>query len=136
MKTIMSRTYNQNETLSSFFVLEGEKLIFSCKTIELASNGNRKNISCINEGMYWAIKYDSPAKGLVFLLLDVPGRDAIEIHAGNFVTGERRDSLGCILPGAFFFDINNDGHIDIGESRKTMDKLLALLPEKFQLFII
>jgi len=44
--------------------------------------------------------------------------------------------LGCILPGAFFIDINDDGFIDIVESTKTMKELLEILPKKFKLIIV
>ena len=136
MKCVISRTYNKNETLGTLSIWDGEKPVWNCKTIELPDNGNRRNFSCIPEGIYDTIKFMSPTRGECFHVLNVPDRDAILIHPGNFVAGRRVDTKGCILPGSYFFDINNDGNIDIAESRKTMDKLLTTLPDSFKLIII
>ena len=132
MKLIISRTYNPNETPGSMFILFGYDLLYSCKTIELPWNGNIPNVSCIPAGTYDTIKYDSPNKGMVFLLQNVPGRDSIEIHSGNFT----KDTHGCILVGSFFEDINGDGNMDLCESRKTLDKLMSILPSNFNTIII
>ena len=137
MKAIISRTYNNNETLGTLMIMEGERPIFNCKTIELPDLGNQQNVSCIPEGKYDVIRHNSPTKGEVFWVLDVPGRSNILFHIGNFVSGlGKRDSKGCILPGKYFVDINNDGLIDIAESSVMMRKLLETLPDKFELHII
>lgn len=136
MKAIISRTYLPSETKGSFYIMEGERLVFRCKCLELPNNGNQKNYSCIPEGVYDVEKYHSPGKGECFWVKDVPGRDSILIHKGNFAAGKKVDTQGCILPGAFFTDINFDGFIDIGDSTVTMEKLLEVLPERFKLHII
>jgi|WetSurMetagenome_2_1015567.scaffolds.fasta_scaffold00157_33 hypothetical protein len=136
MKAVLSRKYGKNETCGSLFVLFGFELMYSCKTIELPWNNNQHNYSCVPEGSYNVVKYDSPNKGMVFLLENVLNREGILIHSGNYVSGNHIDSKGCILPGSFFEDINGDGMIDICESRKTMDMLLKVLPDKFELIII
>lgn len=136
IKTIMSRTYGATETKSTFFVMNGEALLFRCKAIELPDLGNQKKFSCIPEGIYDVAKYDSPTKGSCFHVLDVPDRDSILIHKGNYAAGNHIDTLGCILPGTHFSDINEDGFIDITESTKTLENLLAVLPDKFKLHIL
>jgi len=136
MKVLISRQYGKNETRGSLFVLDGADLLYRCKTIELPDNGNQRNVSCILEGEYWVIKYERENGGVVFLLLDVPGRDAIEIHIGNYVAGGKIDTSGCILPGNYFSDLNEDGYIDIAGSTAAMNTLLELLPDKFKLHII
>lgn len=135
MKAIISRGYYKNETLGYMMIIDGERPVFSCKTIELPDLGNQQNISCIPEGKYEVHKIVSPTRGTCFHVQDVPGRTAILIHPGNYVAGGKRDSMGCILPGAGFEDINNDGFIDVFDSRRTMDKLLEFLPDKFNLTI-
>lgn len=132
MKTILSRTYNRNETLGTLMVMDGEHPLFKCKTIELPDLGNQPNCSCIPEGVYDVVKHVSPRHGKCFAVLNVPGRTDILIHKGNYTT----DTLGCILPGAGFCDLNNDGNIDVFDSTKTMDQLLGLLPDKFKLYIL
>ena len=137
MKAILSRTYNDNETIGSLFIVDGEREVFKCKTIELPDNGNQRNTSCIPEGTYVVLKHVSPTKGECFKVLDVPGRSDILIHIGNYASDTgRTDTLGCILPGRYFTDINNDGLVDITHSTVTMRKLMDVLPDNFTLYII
>jgi len=136
MKLLISRTYNDNFTIGSMFVLDGEKLVYRCKSIELPWVNNQRNISCIPEGEYNVIKDYSNKRGNVFRLLYVRGRSGILIHVGNYVAGYQKDSSGCILPGTFFTDINNDGMLDIAESQVAMNMLWNVLPDKFKLIVI
>ena len=136
MKTIISRSYLINETKGSLFVMEGEQKLFECKTIELTWHNNMPGISCIPEGEYDVEKYDSMAKGKCFWVKDVPDRTSILIHKGNYATGKKVDTLGCILPGSGFSDINWDGAIDVINSTATMKKLLEILPDEFKLIIL
>jgi hypothetical protein len=136
MKVIISRTYGKMETISSFYIMEGEQLPFKCKAIELPDNGNQHKVSCIPEGIYDVVKWFSPSKGKCFHILNVPDRDNILIHSGNYATGKQVDTLGCILPGKTLIDINGDGNLDVTDSRTTMDQLLTILPDKFKLHIL
>ena len=54
------------------------------------------------------------------------------MHTGNF----NKDTKGCILPGAKFSDINNDGLLDVVFSGHTMNDLKALLSKEFEIEII
>ena len=136
MKVIISREYGTLETTGCFYVFNGNESIFNCKTIELPDKGNQHNISCIPAGEYKVVKTISPSKGECFHVLDVPGRSHILIHIGNYATGSKVDTQGCILVGSRFADINNDGNIDVVESTITLRKLLKILPDKFILHII
>ena len=131
MKVVISRTYGKFETRGSLFVLDGHDLLFRCKTLELPNLGNQRFVSCIPEGTYDVEAYVSPKRGKVFHVLNVPGRDAILIHKGNYTS----DTEGCIIPGTYFEDLNEDSKIDVAESTKAMDMLIQLLPEKFKLII-
>ena len=117
-------------------VLDGEKPLYQCKCIELPYNGNQVNTSCIPEGEYMAMKVKRPNGDFAFLILDVPGRSNILIHKGNYAAGSHIDTLGCILPGKYFVDINDDGYIDVADSTSAMNDLLDLLPEKFKIHIL
>ena len=65
------------------------------QTLERPPLDNQNGISCIPVGTYQAEIYQSPTKGSVYLLQNVPGRTMIEIHAANWV-----DQLaGCISLG-------------------------------------
>jgi hypothetical protein len=105
--------------------------MFSCNTLELAWNDNKRNESCIPEGKYKASKHISPTFGLCIKIHNVPNRSDILIHAGNFYT----DTKGCILVGKGYADINGDGIVDILHSRNTMDKLMEVLPFDFEIEI-
>ena len=136
MKLLISRTYEPNFTLGSMFVLRGEELVHRCKCIELPWISNQRNVSCIPEGEYNAIKESHQTKGKVFRLLYVRGRSGILIHKGNYVAGYVKDSEGCILPGLYHEDINGDGNMDVAESGKAMDALWDNLPDKFKVIVI
>ena len=136
MKMIISRTYSQTETLGALFVMDGSKKLFEGKSIELPNKGNQRKVSCIPEGMYDIEKIVSPTKGSCFLLKNVPGRSAVEIHIGNYAAGKKVDTEGCILPGLRFDDINKDGNLDVVYSTEAMNTLLNILPDKFKLHIM
>ena len=144
INAVMSRTYGVKQTTSCFYVFDGDMSIFNCKTIELPDFNNAKNISCILPGVYDVIKTtsptkgypDGPNKGLCFRLLNVKGRENVLIHIGNFATGSKVDTQGCILPGLRFEDINKDGYTDVADSKKAMNILLTTLPDKFKLTIL
>jgi len=136
MKLLISRTYEPNFTLGQILVLDGHELLHRCKCIELPWISNQRNVSCIPEGEYNAIKESHQTKGNVFRLLWVRDRSGILIHKGNYVAGYVKDSEGCILPGNYFDDINNDGNLDVVESTKAMDALWDIMPDKFKVIII
>jgi len=136
MKCVLSRSYQKNQTIGSLIAFDGEKRIYSCKTIELPWLNNQHNISCIPEGIYEVIRIIHPAKGKCFSVQNVPDREGILIHKGNYINGTKIDSKGCILPGLAFMDVNDDGFIDVCDSTIALNNLLSLLPESFKLIII
>lgn len=83
--------------------------------------GNQRNVSCIPAGRYRMTLYKSPTKGLVLLYHDVPDRDYVEMHIGNF----RDDTTGCSLPGLDLEDIDHDGLKDVVHSRLSMRAILS-----------
>ena len=134
MKAIIVRGYDKNFTKGSLFVMDGDKKLFELKSLELPDNGNQHNTSCIPEGIYDVEKY--AWKYECFHVLDVPDRDGILIHIGNYAAGEKIDTKGCILVGTYFTDLNSDGFIDVAESTKALSKLLLTLPDRFKLYIL
>ncbi|WP_228466698.1 DUF5675 family protein [Adhaeribacter swui] len=128
----INRTLHQpKQTLGVMTVKLGSQVIYNCKTLELPWLQNKSKVSCIPTGTYQVRKRNSPKYGDHFHVLDVPGRDYILIHHGNYYT----DILGCILPGQNFSDINGDGLRDVTNSKNTMKMLLSLLPDSFTLII-
>jgi hypothetical protein len=135
-KLVIIRCYGPKETLGWCLVLDNGIAIEQCKTIELPWVDNQHDISCIPEGVYNVEKTLSNKFGKCFHVLNVPGREAIMIHKGNFATGKQIDTRGCILPGMKFVDLNKDGDTDIAQSTEALSILLNNLPDKFQLVII
>ena len=121
MDALIIRTiFEDKQTLGKLLIFENQNIIYECFTLELAWKNNKKRISCIPEGKYGLIKFNSPKFGNVYLLQNVPNRSMIEIHSGNYHT----QILGCILPGQTLTDINGDGYRDVTSSKKTLKKLL------------
>ena len=132
MKAILTREASLcNQTLGTLQLLDDNKEIFSCKTLELPDLDNQKSVSCIPKGIYIVTPRTSPKYGLHFLVNNVINRDAILIHHGNYYT----DILGCILVGTSHVDINGDNLKDVTSSKVTLKKLLELAPKGFELTI-
>ena len=130
---IVRQERNKKQTLGQGVIFsEQYEALFEFKTLELPWLENKRRVSCIPSGVYTVKKRWSEKYGWHLHVLDVPGRDWILIHFGNFYT----DILGCILPGADHVDINGDGLKDVTSSKRTMKRILALVPDEFKLQII
>ena len=92
---IIRDTFTENSTIGELFI-NGERF---CDTLENPWLDNQRNISCIPEGEYPVrLRYprESPTREYLHLLIqDVPNRDYILFHRGNFP----KDTRGCILVG-------------------------------------
>lgn len=90
------------------------------KTLELPWRDNHHTTSCVPSGAYTAERYFSPHHGFdVFRLIDVPGRDYVEIHIANLP----RDIEGCIGLGSAFGVV--DGAHGIVGSRTAFKAFMA-----------
>ena len=128
---IQRQSFEKKQTLGIMMVLLGKQIMYTCKTLELPDLNNAPQKSCIPAGTYTVVKRESPKYGKHFHVTQVPNRDYILIHQGNFYS----DILGCILPGKEHKDLNADGCRDVTDSKNTMKMLLSLLPNKFTLTI-
>lgn len=93
--TLKRERYLMDRVEGSLFV-DG---VFQCFTLEppRVQEYPPEDHPAIPPGTYpVAIRYSQKFKALVPHIDQVPGRTAIEIHAGNIA---QRDSLGCILVG-------------------------------------
>jgi len=99
---------------------------FRCFTLELPWLNNKNGESCIPAGIYRAKKYLSPTKGLVLLLIDVPGRQYIEVHSGNYTY----QIEGCILVGDGVKYLDQDDIPDVTNSKVTLKQLLTVVPKE------
>jgi hypothetical protein len=133
IKAVLIReTSDTKQTLGSLELKDFTSItIFTCKTLELDWENNKSRKSCIPKGIYKITPRKSTKYGFHFLVNDVPGRDTILIHAGNYHT----EILGCILVGTSHIDINKDGFKDVTSSKATMKKLIEIAPQGFELTI-
>ena len=104
---------------------------FECFTLELPWLSNAQNISCIPAGTYECEIHVSPKFGDCISIKNVAGRTHVLIHSGNYT----RHTHGCILVGDSLTDMNNDGEIDVSNSKLTLGRLIGELPQSFQLVI-
>lgn len=133
MKAVLTRQPSSDkQTLGELVLFDGDKKIFSCKTLELPWKDNKRQVSCIPKGEYEVVFRDKGKFRRHYHVKNVPGRTWILIHTGNY----HSQILGCILVGNAFSDINADGYLDVINSRKTLDALLSHAPEGFKLEII
>lgn len=106
---------------------------FFADTMERAWKDNEHGDSCIPAGTYTCTKV--PASSHInyphIAVENVPNRAGICIHRGNFFS----DSLGCILIGKGYSDINGDGEKDVLASTPTYQEMYDLLPDEFTLTI-
>ena len=104
---------------------------FQCFTLELPWLENQRGVSCIPRGTYKAFKRNSPKNGLVVEFRSVTDRSNIQIHSGNYT----RQIEGCVLVGSSITFLDGDSVPDVANSKQTLDKLLALLPDEFEVSI-
>lgn len=136
MRVVIERFRTQvncdKQNLGMLFVIENENIIFNCFTLELPDFNNKKNISQIPRGFYKVKRRFSERFKNHFHILNVPGRELILIHTGNYYT----QTEGCILVGDRLSDINKDNVLDVLNSDNTMKELLRILPNEFDIEII
>lgn len=122
---------NGKQTNGVLYVEKDNKILFECYTLELPWKDNKRRVSCIPGGTYNAVKHKSPKFGNSVWIKDVPNRSEILIHPANYV----RQLLGCIAVGKDLKDVDGDGLEDTTASRDTMNELLGLLPNSFEVKI-
>lgn len=134
MRIVIKRIYRPTSTTGKGYVFNDKnELVFEFFTLELPWRDNERNISCIPEGDYLVLKMhpNGKRKYQYFWVQDVPGRDGILFHPGNYT----HQILGCLLPGEELIDMDDDDVIDIANTTATLKILTALMPERFKLTI-
>lgn len=88
----IQREYSSSECVSGYLLVDGQVV---CYVLERPWQNNETEISSIAAGRYKAFIREDGSHGWRIQLVDVPGRDNIQIHVGNTTT----ESKGCLLPG-------------------------------------
>ena len=147
MFAVLSRAYGKKQTTSCLVAFDQDRVVMNLCSLELPYLENHQNISCIPEGEYECEKIYSRKHGECFWIKDVSERSNILIHAGNYAAEKmilerainlnlrKVDTLGCILVGMTFGDLNEDGNLDTVDSKKAMQILIDTMPQKFKIYI-
>lgn len=100
---LLRQAESDEGTFGTLRVYESGALLFSCFTGELPNRDNRQGLSRIPMGSYKCQPWHSKKYPNHYNVMDVPGREAILIHTGNFcgdrTLGYKTNVLGCILVG-------------------------------------
>jgi hypothetical protein len=128
---------NKHNTIGELTLFENSIPLYCCSTLELPWKDNIQGISSIPPGTYDIVKHESPSLGNVFYIKNVPDRDLIYIHIGNYASGAgaKNEIRGCILVGTSIDDINHDGVPDIAYSRLAFDELWENIGDRAQITI-
>ena len=112
---MLHRAYFEEGTNGALF--NSDK--FLCHTIELPWNNNKRNISCIPEGIYEVEPRFSKRFKHHLILKGVKGRSFILFHPANDALKELH---GCIAPVTYLSGIGKGVY-----SKSAMQKLLSLV---------
>jgi len=86
---------NKRYGMFGILIIDGETF---CVTLEPPDLNNKEDISCIPAGKYKVVKINTEKRGKVFMVMNVPNRTFIYIHAGNKV----EHTEGCIILAQHF----------------------------------
>ncbi len=100
-----------------------------CVTLEDKWVNNKRNVSCVPEGEYLVEKYSGTKYKDVWMIMNVPDRSAILIHAGN----THENTEGCVLCAKKYGKLGGIGAIL--DSRNAIKMLRRELPDRFKLII-
>ena len=107
-------TFSKESTIGELFI-NGERI---CDTLENPWKDNQRNISCIPEGEYpvrLRLARESASRDYLHLLIqDVPNREWVLVHIGNFPS----QTKGCVLVG-----LGTQQNV-VNNSRLAMDLLI------------
>lgn len=121
---IIRQTSSLEQTTGSLVVFNHwGSAILTLATLELPWLMNQTRVSCIPCGKYVVAPHVSWSKGKCLAFANVTSRMNILVHSGNY----NHDTLGCVLVGCSFADINHDGLLDVINSRRAMQALLKLI---------
>jgi len=100
LNAVLTRAPSTDQgTLGNFVLTDGTGFY----SLELPWQNNHHGLSCIPPGEYTCHWIDSHKHGECYQVMNVPGRDMIEIHSANFAgnvdKGFISQLLGCIALG-------------------------------------
>lgn len=106
--------------IPTFGVLFHEGQIPFALTLERPWRNNARGISCIFPGTYACKRIQSLKFGNTFQVMNVSGRDEIELHKGNI----EDNTHGCIIIGEQFGSLNDEPAVLA--SKEGFDELMRI----------
>ncbi len=127
VKVTVRRVYMGDDGTQGVLLLDGRPVGV---TLEPPWRDNEDSASCIPAGAYFADYAFSPRlKRNTYYLREVPGRDGVMFHDGNWI----KDTLGCILVGTGIS--NNPNGLMITESDSAFKMFLTRLRGEMRLIV-
>lgn len=125
---------DKNQTFGTCTVLrDSNQPMFVSLALERGWRGNISNVSCIPAGTYNVVyEYSDKFEKMLWEIKDVPNRSETKFHAANYW----RSLNGCVALGLRAKKIDNDGYMDITNSRNTMTAFHAALKGKTEALLI
>ena len=109
--------FDQQASLGTCFVYEGQKQLFKAESLERGWVDNRSRISCVPVGVYGLVLEYSPRfRKDLWEIKGVPGRSECKFHTANYFW----QLNGCIALGANRKYIDGDSVMDVTSSAITM----------------
>jgi len=128
MKKLTLLRYHQDDEVT-FGLLYIDGLNKPIYTLENPWIGNKRNVSCIPEGIYEGGQFNGYKYKNVYEIREVENRSDILIHIGNYPN----NTLGCILPG---LGVENTNRKMVIHSSLAMNKIRTVLGKRdFQIEI-
>ena len=121
-----------DRTHGCLLVLDDVREMARLWTLELPWKANQRSISRIPVGRYKVTPEQHAKLGWVLRLHDVPNRDGVLIHAGNYPS----HTHGCILCGQALMDLDTDSLADVSRSRAAMTELANLITKDALLIVV
>lgn len=136
MKIVRINRKKQDATQTLGFVLvtgDNDEPVYADISLERGWRDNKRNVSCIPEGMYTLKKEWSPRfKMDLWEIYGVEGRSECKFHAANYW----HDLNGCIAPGIAVKDIDRDGRLDVTSSRASLERFHAAMGDDKEAILI
>lgn len=127
--TLQRISYSDEGTKGTITIGNGK----NWKTLELPWRENSRNLSCVPAGTYACIqRWSDHFQMMLYELQDVPGRQNVEIHAGNWAgdvnKGFYSDVRGCCILGEFFGHIPpHENQVAVLESKKALAEFMMAM---------
>lgn len=126
MRVIIQRyKEDHNQTTGALIILDANGWpVFISPCIERGNRNNQNNVSSVPVGIYpLVLEYSPKFKTDLYELKNVPGRSECKIHASNYWY----QLNGCISPGAYLTNLNNDKYMDLAASKRTLNDFMRIL---------